>query len=390
MKRRTVDFESLVDAIYSAATDPDLWPQVMEDLAASVDAAGGVILTRRSDAWLGWRYSSAMAGVDDYLRSPAVATSEATDRLLAANRAGFVDAYEVFTQEEWLADSLMTQWGTAAGLLHAAAVAIPTPSDDFLVVQINRRIGQHRFESGDIARLDAFRPHLARAGFLSARWRLERLHAAVQALSMIGLPAAIFDARGKTLATNSLLDKMTRHIMWLAGDRLALADASADKMLRRAVADIFDPAAATVRSFPARARDGDTVIVHVVPIAGEARDLFDGGFGLLVVTPVRTRRSPDRALIRGLFDLTAAEANVASGIVEGLSPEQIAARHGTSQATVRCQLKNIFAKTGVGRQSQLAALLASQIELPLSDDEKPRRDEGARRSPPAKFKGKSC
>ncbi|MBG0811809.1 LuxR family transcriptional regulator [Methylosinus sp. H3A] len=358
------EFENLVDLIYRSATDPDLWPQAMHDLAACVDAAGGVILTRRADAWLGWRYSSAMAGVDAYLHSPAVATSQATVRLLAAERAGFVDAYDVFTPEEWLADPVMTHWGTPAGLRHAAALAAPMPTDDFVVVQVNRRIGQPPFEPADIARLDAFRPHLARAGFLAARWRLERLRAATEALALIGLPAAVLDTRGRALAANDLVEKMTRHVKWLPDDRLALADSTANGMLRRALADISAPAAATVRSFPARGRADDTVIVHLVPMTGQARDLFDGGCALMVVTPVAVRRAPDAALIRGLFDLTAAEANVASGIVEGLSPEQIAERHGTSRATVRCQLKGVFAKTGVGRQSQLAALLARQLELP--------------------------
>jgi len=105
------EFETLVDRIYEAATNADLWPQVMHDLGETVGAAGGIILARRSDAWLGWRYSPALEGVDDYLNSPAVARSQATTRLIAANRAGFVDAHEVFTEEEWIADPLMTTWG---------------------------------------------------------------------------------------------------------------------------------------------------------------------------------------------------------------------------------------------------------------------------------------
>jgi len=363
------EFEILVDQIYRAATDPDLWPQVLHDLAASVSAAGGVILTRRSDAWVGWRYSSAMAGVDDYLRSPAVAKSQATVRLIAADRAGFVDAYDVFTPEEWLADPVMTHWGTPAGMLHAAATAMPMPTEDFVVVHLTRRIGQAPFEPDDIARLDAFRPHLARAGFLAARWRLERLRAATQALALIGLPAAVLDPRGRVLAANPLIEKMTRHVKWLPDDRIALADSVANALLRRALADVSDPAATTPRSFPARSRTDDTVVVHLVPMTGDARDLFDGGCALLVVTAVAARRAPDAALIRGLFDLTAAEASVASGIVEGLSPDQIAERHGTTPATVRCQLKGVFAKTGVGRQSQLAALLATQLKLPYPPSE---------------------
>ena len=163
---------------------------------------------------------------------------------------------------------------------------------------------------------------------------------------------------------NSLIGAMTKHVVWLPKDRVALTDAAANSMLRRAVADLSDAAAATVRSFPSRGSAGDTVVVHLIPAAGHARDLFDGGFGILTITPVASPCAPDAALIRGLFDLTAAEARVARGVAEGLSPKQIAERVGSSQATVRHQLKSIFARTGVGRQSQLAALLAAQIRLP--------------------------
>jgi len=365
-----VDIERVADGIYEAAADPDLWPQVMHDIARSVDAAGGIILTRRSDAWLGWRYSSAMApGAEAYMRE-GIARSGATQRLLSADRAGFIDAREVFTEEEYLADPLMTEWGTPAGLHHAATTAIHAPSGDLLVVQVNRRIGEPRFSSGDIALLDAVRPHLARAGLLAARWRLQRLRAAAEALALLGLPAVVLDAQGRVLAANSLIEAMKSHVVWLPKDRIALADTAANALLRHAIADISNPAATSVRSFPVKGTEDDTLVAHLIPATGHARDLFDGGFGILAFTPVATPCAPDTALIRGLFDLTAAEARVAGGIAEGLSPEQIAERHGASRETVRHQLKTVFAKTGVARQSQLAALLAAQTRFP------PRSSEG--------------
>lgn len=357
--------EFLVDQIYEAAANPDLWPQVMHDLGSAADAAGGIILTRRSDAWLGWRYSAAMAlGAEAYLSGPA-AQSQSTARLVAVNRAGFITEREAFAdEEEYLANSLMTEWGTPAGLHHAAVTAIHVPTGDLVVVQINRRIGQPQFDSDDISRLDALRPHLARAGLLAARWRLQRLRAAAEALTMIGLPAAILDASGKVLAANALIEYMTSHLVWLPKDRLALVDPAANSLLRRAIVDIADPASRAVRSFPAKGMTDSPIVIHIVPATGRARDLFDGGFGVLVATAVTTPSAPDAALIQGLFDLTAAEARVASGIAEGLTLDEIAERHGVALGTVRTQVKSVFAKTGANRQSQLAALLAAQPRIP--------------------------
>jgi DNA-binding CsgD family transcriptional regulator len=86
---------------------------------------------------------------------------------------------------------------------------------------------------------------------------------------------------------------------------------------------------------------------------------------VLAVTPLASPSAPDLALIQGLFDLTAAEARVASGVTEGLTLDQIAERHGVALGTIRTQIKSVFAKTGSSRQSQLAGLLAAQPKIPL-------------------------
>lgn len=360
------NFEPLVDRIYEAAADPDLWPRVLHDLGGTVDAAGGIILTRRSDAWLGWRYSAAMEpGADAYLTG-AAAQSQSTARLLGINRAGFVADQEAFTEEEYLADVMMTEWGTPAGLHHAAATAIHVPTGDVVVVQVNRRTGQPPLDRDDIRRLDGLRPHLARAGLLAARWRLERLRAAAEALALIGLPAAVLDTEGRVLAANALIQALNSYLVWLPKDRIALTDPAATALLQQSIADIGDPAATSVRSFPVRGMASGPVVVHSIPVTGGARDLFGGGFGVLVITPVANPAAPDAALIRGLFDLTPAEARVASGIAEGLSVAQIANGSRVSSATVRAQIKAVFAKTGVSRQSQLAGLLAAMPKIPVT------------------------
>lgn len=64
-----------------------------------------------------------------------------------------------------------------------------------------------------------------------------------------------------------------------------------------------------------------------------------------------------------LWSLTVAEARVAAALVEGLTLAEIAQRDGVSQATVRCQTKAIFQKTGTRRQSQLVRLVMSLVQF---------------------------
>jgi DNA-binding CsgD family transcriptional regulator len=70
-----------------------------------------------------------------------------------------------------------------------------------------------------------------------------------------------------------------------------------------------------------------------------------------------TGNLPSNAVLRGLFDLSAAEAGVASDLSSGLTLKEIAVARGISLATVRTHLGQIFRKTGTTQQGQLIALL---------------------------------
>ena len=361
------DFERLVDRIYEVTTDPEGWPSVLDDLSGEVGSIGSILMTLRNDTgWLGWRHSAALPRLDEYLGSEAESRSQATTRLIATNRNGFVTDTELFADDEFLSDPMMSVWGRASGLHHCAATTIHVPNGDMVVVHVQRRKGQPAFDSADVSRLDAFRPHLARAGLLAARWRLERLRAMTEALALLGLPAAVLAPNGRVLASNALMQAMATHVVWLPKDRFAFADQAATVMLNCSVADLGKPDAPTVRSFPVRAADGGGLMVaHLIPTPGRAREVFEGGMGVLALTAVSAPRAPDAALVAGVFDLTPAEARAACAIAQGLTVEQIAARHAVAYETVRVQVKAVFGKTGTNRQSQVAALLAGLPAFPL-------------------------
>ncbi|WP_462120125.1 helix-turn-helix transcriptional regulator [Methylorubrum extorquens] len=81
--------------------------------------------------------------------------------------------------------------------------------------------------------------------------------------------------------------------------------------------------------------------------------------------PLAQAQLPGLSVLEGLFDLTPAEARVARGITGCRTVEQIATKFGTSPQTVRSQLKNVMANTGVNRQAELVSLLSGAV-LPRS------------------------
>jgi DNA-binding CsgD family transcriptional regulator len=259
-------------------------------------------------------------------------------------------------------------WATRWGLGKAAtATAIHSPSGEFMVLHLQGGRNRSHISKGDTERLNLLRPHIGRAALLTSRWRLEQMRIAAEAIALIGLPALILTRRGQVLAANKLIEEMSGYVRWQAKDRVALCDPAADRMFRSGMVALNSGSAA-VTSFAARSGQGVApVVAHLIPTPGQARDLFDGALAVLVLTPVMSPGAPDLTLIRGLFDLTTKEAEVARGITEGLSTHEIANRQGVEVDTIRSQVKSVLAKLGVRSRVEASSLLRGVPKLPLTE-----------------------
>jgi DNA-binding CsgD family transcriptional regulator len=70
---------------------------------------------------------------------------------------------------------------------------------------------------------------------------------------------------------------------------------------------------------------------------------------------------PPEATLRRAFRLTEAEARLGALLASGESVGTAAERLGITKETSRSQLKTIFAKVGVHRQSALVAVLSTLL-----------------------------
>src|SRR5690606_26988543 len=80
--------------------------------------------------------------------------------------------------------------------------------------------------------------------------------------------------------------------------------------------------------------------------------------------PLQHDAEPDPALVAEAFELTPAEVWVVAQLARGLSAMEIAALRGVSMQTIRAQIRAVFEKTGINRQSDLVRLL---VEMPNAD-----------------------
>lgn len=99
--------------------------------------------------------------------------------------------------------------------------------------------------------------------------------------------------------------------------------------------------------------------LHLIPLQliARAADAVDAQLMLAAFERGEVDAAQRQAALRARFHLTAAQAEVLSGLLEGRSAKQIAQRRRASVNTVRTHVKAIFEKTGCRSQRELIVRL---------------------------------
>jgi DNA-binding CsgD family transcriptional regulator len=354
---------SIIDRIYESALLPELWVPLLDELSLIADAEAAILHSTR-----------------DYRANRTIFTGGAA-QLMASSRDGdwwhrntrgdvlmglspseFHSDADHISQAAMEKDLIYRDLLWPNGLGYAVANHIPLPNDDVLILSIERARAKGPVERHAVRALTALRPHIARSAMLASRLAFERVQSANQALGMTGLPSAVIDELGRVIDCNELFVELSDQILIQTNDRLRLLNESANRLLGECLAafrstDQGNWLANRSLALP-RVADRNAAVLHLMPVKGRARDLFTKAAFFVILTPIDGAKQAPTALIRGLFDLTTTEARVAQALAGGKDIGGIALAFGISRETVRQHLKNIFAKTGFSRQTDLAAAIS--------------------------------
>jgi DNA-binding CsgD family transcriptional regulator len=355
------DTVPLLDLVYEAAAMPDLWPAVLDRMAELVGGVGTFLITTSTHSFR-WTHSESVRQLGlDFLEGRWHERNPRMERLLLNRHSGFIREIDMFTAEEMDHDPTFQELLRPRGFGWAVGTVVQVPSDDMLAFSIERRLADGPVEQRHIPKLNALRPHLARAAMMSARLRLERAKGMAESLTTMGLPSAVLLGNGKVISTNSSFDQVKPQIVSTAFGGIALANAGANELLAEAIeglgAAAFQNGAKSI-AVPADESNA-ALIVHLLPVRRSAHDVFGPAMGILVVTPLGSSQTISSDLLNGLFDLSPAESRAAQGLLVGRSIDELAVDFGLSRETIRSQVKAVLAKTGTSRQADLMSLLAN-------------------------------
>jgi DNA-binding CsgD family transcriptional regulator len=198
-------------------------------------------------------------------------------------------------------------------------------------------------------------PPLRAFGATAADGALEAFEVSGTAVVLINRHGGIF------LANQSALQLLVGGVQIKEG-QLDVKDSRAMALLNAAINDLLRRRPGGLSAPVALPRTGSSPLLAypVRPSSKAANPLADCQAMIVLIDPDAIRKPPEETL-RLVFRLTYAEARLGAQLALGESLETVAERLGIAKETSRSQLKSIFAKTKVNRQSALVAMLSTLL-----------------------------
>lgn len=184
-------------------------------------------------------------------------------------------------------------------------------------------------------------------------------------------PAFIVDSHCRVLAANAKAQELflDRDLYVGARDLIRFSNARIDRAFAEQVRRLCcgQPGETVPIEDLALTLSRGSLTLTMIPLAQNFRSMaFTGVMPIFVpevVALVVLRPRPGVAasdVLQRRYGLTKSEARLAAALPEGGTLLEVAGRLGVSYETARTQLRSVFAKTGVNRQSELVALIVKE------------------------------
>ena len=367
----------LITAIYDAALDGALWPEVLSEIVEFVDGRVAGLLTRHStkpQVAVQWQ----AGGDPHYMRLYADTYSRLGP--LATSPPGPVERIVgipgLMPYEEFRRGRFFREWAEPQGLIDVAVAVLDKSAGGCAYLTVARDAEGGMVDQFMQERLALVLPHVRRAVAIGRTIEFKQAETATFMDVLDGLSVGVFliDPQGRVVHANAAGDDMlgTGELLRSVGGRLVAGDAQVEHSLREtAAAAVTGDHAAGSRSIVVPLRrpdDGEHYVAHMLPLAkgarGRAGESYAAAAALFVRKAELQYPSPPE-VIGQTYDLTPAELRVLLGIVQIGGVPEVAAAFGIADTTVKTHLGRLYAKTGTARQADLVKLVAG-FAMPLA------------------------
>ncbi|MGQ0444697.1 MAG: helix-turn-helix transcriptional regulator [Beijerinckiaceae bacterium] len=350
---------SLIDLAYEAAARPELWRGFLAQLADAAGARGAGLIGAPPLGFMPVCAESLDEAVDTGLRAGwLLERNVALERMLNLFQHGHDIVTDALVFSPWERDHLPfnAEYLAPRNLSTGTAMRLAGAGLSSLVLVMPGDLGSEPMSASEIVTMRALLPHLRRAGQLTMRVMTSYQKGLIDVLAAFGCGAILVDRRGRVVRMNAKAEGMMGVRIAVRGGMLTAIGRECDTALQKLIGSVIAPGPLH-ESEPigavALARPGAApVLVHGAPLARSAQDLFQQARAILTIDDLNARQAPHVPVLRQVFGLTGAEADVAIALASGRDLAEIARMRGVSIGTIRNQVKSAFAKVMYGSLCQ--------------------------------------
>jgi DNA-binding CsgD family transcriptional regulator/PAS domain-containing protein len=365
--------EKVVDLIYDAAAENELWRNVLTAIADLTNSQGGILFGVSFDTHaIYYEFNGRLdeecnrAYQERHMQNPYA------DYMVHQPVGRVVLSDEIMELSKFRTTSFYNDVFRPQNVTHSAMMALAAQRDFRVAFNICRGASQGALNSDEQRLLEWLSPHLRRSAALAFRiegYRSIR-DAAFDVLDHLSDGVAILDRSARILFANAAARKIEAAGMLRLHPSIAMASPAHSTRLTALIKSTLTGGAGGTMSFP-DPTDGRLLTILVSSIRGRSTGrLSDAGFKdaglmLFIIDPA-DRRSIPLAQIMDAYGLTQAEARVALAVSSGNTVSEAAELLNLSPNTLKTHLRHIFTKTSTGRQAELATLITAigTVRLP--------------------------
>jgi len=377
-------YDQLIGLIYQGALEDQPWQSALPCLRKALDAQVVSLVLRpptADDQGVILNCVRAESGRDEG-ESPL---ADPNDWEVSAYREQFfsldpfvnlpldkvVTLEDILSDEELMMSDYYQHYLKPIDLFRILGVDTAEPGGMLARLRISRRRSETPFQPRERELLTLITPHLRRAIEIYARLNRTTSERDVYAgaVNQLSVASMILDEQGRLLTTNAvgraLLDQDEG--LGLRAGRLHIEGRDINKELQQALSAIIKAQqqgqTSVVRALrvPRSATRSDLgLVIRPVPTSQWSEGQSSPSAVVFISDP-DLQESTSGQILGELFELTPAEANLATLLARGLSLAEVSLAQNISQHTARAQLKSIFSKTGVSRQAELVRLVLKSV-----------------------------
>jgi DNA-binding CsgD family transcriptional regulator len=355
------DLNRIEGAFAEAALDPTLWLRALDIATLETRSFGATLLPITGLAIPNAPVTETTWDVSEHYFRDGWHTRDqrhAGKRLFLRN--GVIDDSDCIDLDRISKHPYYQEFLAPHGLRWFAGVKVAC-GDEIWCLSIQRRIEQGPLPPEDKARLAALSRSLSTSAALAHALASSAVNGAMSAFEMSCTAVALINRHGDVYRLNAAAEALLKGDVRISGRRVVTRDPASAAVLNRALHRLMWQTIGAATSAPVvlpRTNRSPLVAYPAKLSAVSANALADCQAIVIFIDPDERRSAPESILQSG-FLLTATEAKLAARLATGASLDDVSDELQITKQTGRTHLKRIFAKIGIGRQSELVVLLST-------------------------------